>query len=133
MWKLEPGEEDTFGRYFDRVEGGWPASQQPRESGHHLGPCDEVRRLFFAYELCWIDRICIDLGNEEGCGKLRLKMWNWCTVLVRDHLQAINSRIGTEKDLNLLAEHMAGCFVNRNNNLGMLSQAGKALELWLNG
>jgi hypothetical protein len=46
LWKLGPGEEDTFERYFHRVNGGWPASQQPREGGHHLGPCDEVRRLF---------------------------------------------------------------------------------------
>ncbi|KAH8760313.1 hypothetical protein BGZ57DRAFT_905757 [Hyaloscypha finlandica] len=60
-------------------------------------------------------------------------MWIWCTVSVRDHLWVINSRVGTEKDLNLLAELMAGCFVNRNDILRMLSQAGRALELvkWL--
>jgi hypothetical protein len=130
VWKLEPGEEDTFERYLieSRV-GGQQVSSPVRDI-----VLDRVMKYVdcFGYKLFWIDRICIDQGNEEEV-EVATQAMDLVYRLSQRSLAVINSRIETEKELNLLAELMAGCFVNRNNNLRMLSQAGRALELvkWL--
>lgn len=113
VWRADPEEQNTYGRYLIKSRVGDLLVQSPVRDV----VLDRVMNYarYFGCRALWIDRICIDQDDEKE-RSIAVQAMDLVYSLSRKSVAVINQHIKTRREMEVLSCVMRGGYLGSENN-----------------